>query len=69
MPYSDNYKKKLIAFSPEEWKIVLHKSSKAKLKPNTYIRQISVQGVIKHYDTTPFNKLMVAINRYGNNLS
>ncbi|MCL2053157.1 MAG: MobC family plasmid mobilization relaxosome protein [Oscillospiraceae bacterium] len=69
MPYP-KYKKQLhIAFNPEDWEIILKKSEKAEMKPSAYITKIALNGMIKHYDTMPFNKLMIAINRYGNNLS
>jgi hypothetical protein len=69
MPAPKNYKEKKIYYSAEEWKRICERAEKLHMKTGTYIRKISVHGEIKHYDHAAVEKLMIAINRYGNNLN
>jgi len=69
MPSPKSKKQFHCFYSAEEWKRICECSEKLKMKPATYIRKISVHGEIKHYDHAAVEKLMIAINRYGNNLN
>ncbi len=69
MPTKKGNKEKKVYYKPEEWERVLQNAAKAKMKPGTYLRWISVHGEMKLYDTVAVEKLSIAINRYGNNLN
>ena len=56
-------------FKNEEWEKILEKSKAAGLKPTTYIKRVSLFGKIKIYDLATADKLMLAINRYGNSVN
>lgn len=65
MPFSQKSIRKLIGFSPEEWKIVCERSKNLNMRTGTYIRQIAVQGEIKSYDMAALNNLRMSFNRIG----
>ena len=67
MPYRN--KAKLIKFSPEEWDIICQRAAALNQRTGTYIREISVQGVIKNYDTKQFMHLVMSFNRIGNEIN
>lgn len=69
MSRSKEKKRTEITLSQEEWKRICERAEKMQMKPATFIRKISVHGEIKHYDLSAVEKLMLAINRYGNNLN
>jgi len=69
MSRSKDKKRTEITLSQEEWKRICERADKLHMKPATFIREISVFGEIKHYDCSSVEKLMLAINRYGNNLN
>lgn len=60
---------KMIGFSPKEWKIILRRSAELKMRTGTYIRTISVQGVIKYFSLKELNDVYRALNRIGVNLN
>ena len=60
---------KHIKYNAEEWKIVLEKAAVLGKRTGTFIREISVQGVIKNYDMKQFNHLIMSFNRIGNELN
>lgn len=67
MPYRN--KTKLIKFSQNEWDAVCSRAENLGKKTATYIREMSVQGVIKNYDMQHFNHLVVSFNRIANELN
>ena len=69
MSYGDNRKKKLVGYTFDEWEIVEKKAKAVNINTTDYIRRISVSGEVKQYDSTEIRKLMLALNRYGNNLN
>ena len=50
---------KHIKYNAEEWEIVSEKAAALGKRAGTFIREISVQGVIKNYDMKQFNHLVV----------
>lgn len=62
-------KAKLVKYSPEEWRIVCDRAAALGMRTGTYIRKISVQGMIKSFDMKQFNNLIVSFNRIGNLLN
>lgn len=60
---------KHIKYNAEEWKIVSEKAVALGKRAGTFIREISVQGVIKNYDMKQFNHLIMSFNRIGNELN
>ena len=68
MPAPKNYRRCNVYFKPEEWERILKNAAFLELKPTTYVKQAAVYAQVKKYDTTDLQKLMLAINRYGNNL-
>ncbi|MCM1059869.1 MAG: hypothetical protein NC452_06210 [Eubacterium sp.] len=60
---------KHIKYNAEEWKIVSEKAAALNKRAGTFIREISVQGVIKNYDMQQFNHLVVSFNRIANELN
>lgn len=60
---------KHIKYNAEEWKIVSEKSVALGKRTGTFIREISVQGVIKNYDMKQFNHLIMSFNRIGNEIN
>lgn len=69
MPMKKGNKEKKIYYSPKEWERICGIAAMLNMKTGTYIRWISVFGEIKKFDLTTSEKLMLAINRYGNNLN
>ena len=62
-------KSKLIKFSSEEWQTVCERAAALRKRTGTFIREISVQGIIKNYDMKQFNHLIMSFNRIGNELN
>lgn len=60
---------KHIKYNTEEWKIVSEKAAALGQRAGTFIREISVRGVIKNYDMKQFNHLIMSFNRIGNELN
>lgn len=60
---------KHIKYNAEEWKIVSKKAAVLNQRAGTFIREMSVQGVIKNYDMKQFNHLVMSFNRIGNELN
>ena len=60
---------KHIKYNAEEWEIVSEKAAALGKRAGTFIREISVQGVIKNYDMKQFNHLIMSFNRIGNELN
>ena len=60
---------KHIKYNAEEWKIVSEKAAALGKRAGTFIREISVQGVIKNCDMRQFNHLIMSFNRIGNELN
>lgn len=69
MPMPKGYKEKKIYCSPEEWETICKRANELHMRTGTYIRKIAVDGEIKNYDREAIMKLVVAINRYGNNIN
>lgn len=57
---------KHIKYNAEEWEIISKKSSALGQRAGTFIREMSVRGVIKNYDMKQFNHLIMSFNRIGN---
>ncbi len=60
---------KHIKYNDEEWKIISKKAAALNQRTGTFIREMSVQGVIKNYDAQQFNRLITSFNRIGNELN
>lgn len=60
---------KHIKYNAEEWKIVSEKAAALGQRTGTFIREISVRGVIKNYDMKQFNHLIISFNRIGNEIN
>ena len=60
---------KHIKYNAEEWEIVSKKAAALGQRAGTFIREMSVQGVIKNYDMKQFNHLVMSFNRIGNELN
>lgn len=54
---------KHIKYNAEEWEIVSKKAAALGQRAGTFIREMSVQGVIKNYDMSQFNHLVMSFNR------
>lgn len=60
---------KHIKFNKDEYAVVCQRAEKLKVRVGTYIRTISVQGVIKVYSLKELNDVYRALNRIGVNLN
>lgn len=60
---------KHIKYNAEEWDIISKKAAALNQRAGTFIREMSVQGVIKNYDMKQFNHLIMSFNRIGNELN
>ena len=60
---------KHIKYNAEEWEIISKKAAALNQRAGTFIREMSVQGVIKNYDMKQFNHLVMSFNRIGNELN
>lgn len=60
---------KHIKYNSEEWKIISEKAAALGQRTGTYIREMSVRGVIKNYDMKQFNHLIRSFNNIGNELN
>lgn len=60
---------KHIKYNAEEWEIISKKAAVLGQRAGTFIREMSVQGVIKNYDMSQFNHLVMSFNRIGNELN
>ncbi|MCM1059875.1 MAG: MobC family plasmid mobilization relaxosome protein [Eubacterium sp.] len=60
---------KHIKYNAEEWEIISRNAAALGKRTGTYIREMSVQSVIKNYDMQQFNHLIVSFNRIGNELN
>ena len=60
---------KHIKYNSEEWEIISKNAAALGKRAGTFIREISVQGVIKNYDMKQFNHLIMSFNRIGNELN
>ena len=65
----NRYIRKEIKLSPEEWKIIRKRAAALGQSTGTYIRRISVQGIIKTFDMKQFNHLIMSFNRIGNEVN
>ncbi len=63
------YIRKEIKLNPEEWEIICKRAAALNQRTGTFIREMSVQGVIKNYDMKQFNHLIMSFNRIGNELN
>ena len=61
--------RKEIKLSPEEWEIIRKRAAALNQRTGTYIRRISVQGIIKTFDMKQFNHLIMSFNRIGNEVT
>lgn len=61
--------RKEIKLSPEEWEIIRKRAAAFNQRAGTYIRRISVQGIIKNFDMKQFNHLIMSFNRIGNEVN
>jgi hypothetical protein len=69
MAYRDGTKKVKVGYSPEDYKTIQKKAASVNLCPTAYIRHISVNGEVKKIDSAPIMKMVLAVNRNGNNLN
>ena len=53
---------KHIKYNAEEWDIISKKAAALNQRAGTFIREMSVQGVIKNYDMKQFNHLIMSFN-------
>lgn len=60
---------KHIKYNAEEWEIISKNAAFLGKRTGTFIREISVQGVIKNYDMKQFNHLIMSFNRIGNEIN
>lgn len=60
---------KHIKYNAEEWKIISKNAAALGKRTGTFIREISVCGVIKNYDMKQFNHLIMSFNRIGNEIN
>lgn len=60
---------KHIKYNSEEWDIISEKAAALGQRTGTYIREMSVRGVIKNYDMKQFNHLIRSFNNIGNELN
>ena len=69
MPYRNDRKVKTIGFSSDEWNVICRKAAELKMRTGTYIRIISVQGIIKVFNLKELNDVHRALNRIEKNLN
>ena len=69
MPYGKDMIKKLIGFTPEEWEMICKKAKVARLRTDTYIRRMAVNGEIRYYELKELVSLKRAFLSIGNNLN
>lgn len=69
MPYRKDRIKKLVGFTPDEWKVICEKSKAANLRTGTYIRRMAVKGEIKFYELKELSALKRAFLSIGNNVN
>lgn len=62
-------KEKKVIYSLPEWDEVERRASEMSLKTGTYIKRISVNGQITHYDMKEVAPLTNALRSIGNNIN
>ncbi|MCL2053036.1 MAG: MobC family plasmid mobilization relaxosome protein [Oscillospiraceae bacterium] len=69
MPKKQGTKEKKVYYSPSEWERICKFAAMLNMRTGTYIKEISLNALIKKYDLSSADKLSYSINRYGNNLN
>ena len=62
-------KEKKVIYSLDEWTIVEQRAADLAMKTGTYIRRISVDGQINHYNVSDITQLMNALRIIGGNIN
>ena len=62
-------KEKKVIYSLDEWAIIEQRAADLTMKTGTYIRRISVDGQINHYNMSDITQLMNALRVIGGNIN
>ena len=62
-------KEKKVTYSLDEWATIEQRAGDLAMKTGTYIRRISVDGQINHYNVNDITQLMNALRIIGGNIN
>ena len=62
-------KEKKVIYTLDEWAIIEQRAADLAMKTGTYIRRISIDGQINHYNIGDINQLMNALRIIGGNIN
>ena len=62
-------KEKKVIYSLDEWKQIEERAASVMMKTGTYIKRISVDGQINHYNVSDITQLMNALRIIGGNIN
>ena len=62
-------KEKKVIYSLNEWAIIEQRAADFAMKTGTYIKRISVDGQINHYNVSDITQLMNALRIIGGNIN
>lgn len=64
-----NRKYKNLTFTFEEWERVERLSAECKMRPATYIKQMSLNGKVINIDLKNYHEVVSALNKIGSNVN
>ena len=62
-------KEKKVIYSLDEWAIIEQRAADIAMKTGTYIKRISVDGQINHYNVSDITQIMNALRIIGGNIN
>ena len=62
-------KEKKVIYSLDEWAIIEQRAANLAMKTGTYIKRISVDGQINHYNVSDITQLINALRIIGGNIN
>ena len=62
-------KEKKVVYSLDEWAIIEQRAADLAMKTGTYIKRISIDGQINHYNVSDITQLMNALRIIGGNIN
>jgi hypothetical protein len=65
----NHFKRFCLDYEKKDWELVLQNAKICKMKPTEYIREMSLNGEIKFFNTESLNELSIQLNRIGTNIN
>ena len=69
MPSRKKKKKKIVYFTPGEWKIVCRNAERCEMRVGTYIQKMAIFGEINVYDFKRLAEFYLELVRIGTNIN